>query len=498
MSTHEKRQYGNFRRPRTAGLAGMNKEVTIALVLQVAVGFVLAMLTNIYVLAVVVVYLTIFTALMSVSDRHGITPMTKLSERLRFMFSRRKGWNTYRAPVETGHTPPPSILTATRVSEHYDGYGRPFGLLHFEHTSQVSVMLVCNPIGGELHDEDTIDTMVAAWGGFGAMFATQSGVDQYTATVEVGPNFGYSATNAVEEFIDPDAPELAQEITRGTTLLGAQTKTSAKSYVSVTFSIPAEAVRATKDPAVLDELTAADVARRLPVMIERLKAAGGGGVRPATPGEVAEHVRVAYDPTLAKSVETARAAKNPMLIDWDDAGPASADAQWDSYVHDSGYSVTFRMTNGPRGTITADSLRSLIGPHPHIHRKRVTLVRHVIDSGRAADIAEWGFNNARVKAESRRATAADLTDRNIAQHVRNEVSSGASIEDFTVLITITVLDPAKLPDAVAAIEHQLAPTARIVTRIMYGAQEVGFIGALGIGADLRAFSPYGAIQKAMS
>lgn len=486
MSAGEKRQYGNFRRPMTAGLGNLNLGTSLTLMGQVMVGFVLFMLSgSLIVGAVVILWLTVFTALTIFPDKHGITPMQYLTERVSFMRRRAKGLTTYQAAIRGDETtPPPGILSTVRLTEHRDGHGRIFALIHYLN-GQVAVTLRCHPIGGELHDEETHDRMVASWGGFGAAFANTPGVDQYTAVTEVGPNYGASAIASVEEQMDDEAPELAREINRETTLLGTQSKTSASTYVTVTFSTTAEASRS-KDQATRDSLAAADVARRLPGIIQRLKFAGAGSVIPCRAQDIAEEVRVAYDPKMARTVESARVAGNAMHIGWENAGPSFADSpNGKSYIHDSGTSVTFKMTVGPKGTITSDSLRTLIGPHQDIHRKRVTLVRHVIDSGRAADIVEGGFNNARVRAEGPRATASARTDLRIAEAVRNEQAAGAALEDFTVFITVTVLDPNKIDDAVAAIEEQLASSARLTTRIMYGVQDTMFAAALPLGLDLR-------------
>ena len=496
-STEGRRQYANFWKPRTFGFGKLDRTASLILIIQAMVGMMLGMALGIVFTAVLVVYLLVFTAAIYFRDKHGMTLLNKLEERMKFVNNKRKGRNKFRAALMGGTSQLPAPLVSSRISKHDDGFGREFALVHFPETAQVAVLMRCQPIGGELHDADTIDNMVASWGGFGAFFSTQPGVDQYTATVEVGPNYGYSSQQIVEEYIDPNAPELAQKITRDTALMGTQSRNTMKTWVAVTFQVSREAQRMAKHQEEYDEVLAGDIAMRLPAMIERLRNAGGGPVRPMTADEITEHVRVSYDPIMARAAETARSEGNPLNIEWENAGPAAADAEWDYYRHDSGLSVTYRMTVGPLGSITEDSLRSIVSAHPDIHRKRVVLVRHVIDSGSTAMIAESGYRNAKTRASAPRATAEDELNAEIAERVRNEVSKGAGLEYFTILTTLTVTDPEKLPKAVTAFEHQLAPTASIVTRPFYGAEEVGFATALGIGFDLKAHEPIEAMKRVM-
>lgn len=494
--TVEKRLYGNFRKPVTAGLSKLSGPASYLLLAQAAVGFLLFAFTNIVVGVAIFVYLVAYVCLMIFEDRHGITPIQNITERITFMINRRKKLTSYRAGLlNAGHSPLPGLLSGTDVDEHEDSYQRPFALTHFPKTHEASVTFECHPTGGELHDEETIDQMVANTGGFGAAFATQSGVRQYMYVIETGPNFGTSARNAVERQLSPSAPELAKKITRETTALGSASNTTTTAYTCVTFATPADAARNRKDKEKARALFASDISRRMPAMMQRLTASGAGHVTPCSKQQLAELMRTAYDPLIARTIESARANGSSMEIDWQDAGPQTADAEWDLYRHDSGISVTFVMTIPARGTITSDVLRPLLLPHPDIHRKRVALIRRPIDSGRAADTAEANYNAARIRATSGRASAAARTDVRIADAVREEVSSGAGLEDFTILVTITVIDAAKLPDAVAAIETQLAPTARIVTRIAYGAQDTAFAATLPVGLNVQSHNDLAAMQS---
>lgn len=495
-ASREPRQYGNMRRPTTAGLvSNLTRGQSIALLGQGVVALLLFIFSgSLLVGLAVLTYMAVAVSLIYFKDSHQTTYMTRISERNSTMLARILKTNRYRAALSGSPTLPPP-LSATRVTEHEDGFGRSFGLVHYPEAGQVAVTLVCHPIGGGLHDRDTRDGMVAAWGGFGAMFSSQSGVSQYTATVEVGPNDGSTAQIAVEDFIDDDAPEFAKAVTRETTAMGTQRRTETKTRVTVTFEVERNRNKARAGS---DDDIAADIAGRLPGIIEQLKFAGAGAVYPATAQDLARTVRIAYDPRIASVMTNAHNTPQDLHLDWSDAGPQAWDAHHDSMEHDGAVSVTWKMSVGPTGTFTDNALDSLLAPHPAIHRKRVTLVRHVIDSGSAENMVNSGYNNASQKANADRSTGADQAEFEIAQAVRREVSTGAALEYFTVIVTATVLDPEDVPNAVYAVESQMSPRARIRTRPMYAAQAVGFATGLGIGFDLKAHSTKNLIKKAVS
>lgn len=483
-TTAEQRAYGNWWKPVTAGLGSLDRGPTMFLLIQTVLGIIIYTLTNVMVGAVVLVYLIVWAAMMTLRDRNDMTPMNKAIERTRFMRRKAKGHTKYRARLGSGKTPLPGLLAGTFPTEHETGYGNPFALIHYPATYQAAAVLRCRPIGGELHDKEAKDQMVANFGGFNANFGTQPGVSQLMTVIETGPDYGTTATRAVEDQIDPDAPELTQEIMRETAAMGTASNTRTDTYEVVTFEMPRTKKGQSREK--LLEEGAASIARRLPSIVQGLTASGAGYVTLCGADEIAETTRIAYDPEQARIIEDTRSLGNEVHIDWDQAGPMSANAEWKHLEHDSGISVTWNMPRAPRGTITHDVLRDLVAPHPAIHRKRVALIKHPIDSGRAADLAESGFNNAQAKVDMNRASAAAKRDARIANAVREEQTNGAGLEDFSLVVTVTVLNAEELPDAVAAIETQLSPSARIGTRMMYGFQDVGFAAGLPLGLDLAA------------
>ncbi len=167
-----------------------------------------------------------------------------------------------------------------------------------------------------------------------------------------------------------------------------------------------------------------------------------------------------------------------------DVGPVAADAEWGGYRHDEAYSVTYAMTTAPRGQVQSGVLARLLAPHPDIARKRVTLLYRPIDSARAAaiveaDVATAQFNATSGSRTSYRAAAATRA----AQATAQEEASGAGLVNFALLVTATVTDDEKRAEARAAVDN-LAATARLRLRPVYGAQASAFAAALPLGIIL--------------
>ena len=173
-------------------------------------------------------------------------------------------------------------------------------------------------------------------------------------------------------------------------------------------------------------------------------------------------------------------------LSWGDAGPAAADARADSYWHDGAVSVTWAMSQAPRGEVRENVLARLIAPHGDIARKRVTLLYRVIDPGEAARIVERDLHNAEFRVNSAaRPTARAVVEQSAARATAQEEARGAALVNFGMLVTATVLDSEELHSARAAVDN-LAPTARVNLRPVWGSQDSAFAAALPVGLFLPA------------
>ena len=169
---------------------------------------------------------------------------------------------------------------------------------------------------------------------------------------------------------------------------------------------------------------------------------------------------------------------------WSDVGPTAAQAGWDSYRHDSAKSVTWAMTQAPRGLVQSGVLARLLAPHRDIARKRVTLLYKPIDPARAATLVQSDVRAAEFKATSTNKPAArDTLALRSAQATESEEASGAGLVNFGILVTATVIDPVKEAEARAAVDN-LGATARLRLRPVYGSQDSAFAAALPLGLVL--------------
>jgi hypothetical protein len=183
----------------------------------------------------------------------------------------------------------------------------------------------------------------------------------------------------------------------------------------------------------------------------------------------------------AAAFEQARVDGEPTNVGWDDVGPQAAEARWDSYRHDSGISVTWAVTTPPRGEVTSEVLAQLLKPHRDIARKRVTLLYRPLDRGRAATVVERDKTNARFRVgSSKKPSSRAVADWESADATAQEEARGAGLLDCGMLLTATVVDPGLLDHARHAVE-QIAPTARVQIRPVYGSQDSAFVACLPLG-----------------
>jgi len=127
-----------------------------------------------------------------------------------------------------------------------------------------------------------------------------------------------------------------------------------------------------------------------------------------------------------------------------------------------------------------------VAPHKDVDRKRVTLVYRPHDPASATKAVENDRKDATFAALGRKVgRARDVLSVRAAEQSATEEATGAGVVRFGVLVTATVLDPARLPLAVAAVTG-LGTMSRMQLRRVYGAQAAAFSAALPLGLVLPA------------
>lgn len=483
-STRPARSYGNWRRPASGGLLGLGSLGTGVLMGGLLLAMLVGAFGGLWAGAAVMVVLVIFVVMVVYRDAHGLSPAARVGARMAWFKSKRKQGNVYRSgPL--GQTPwstfqLPGLGASLKVSEATDSYGRPFALIHAPAAGTYQVVIGAEARGSSLVDQSEIDVWVAQWGAYLANLSEEIGVEGLEVTIESAPASGYALRSRVVGRRSTEASEFSNDVIEDTLLAAPLGASTIKAFVTVTFSAAARPGGKPRKP----EEMAAELAVRIGGLTGALEQAGVSAARPLSAQKLMETIMVAYNPTAAPVIDQIYADGDTPEMSWLDVGPSSADTFWDGYKHDSGISCTWQMTVAPRGTVQSNVLERLLAPASGIDRKRVSLLYRPINAARAASIVEADVNNASFNAtQKRRASARDTLAVRSAMATSQEEASGAGLENFGMLITATVTDEERIPDMKATVNN-LAATARLRIRPVYGSQDSAFIAALPLGLIL--------------
>lgn len=472
--------YGNWRPPASAGLFGLGMLSTGFLLIMLAMLVFMVMVAGLFVGLVGGTMLVVFVLLFSIRDRHGRNVFTRAGTRMGWMQAHLAGSHLYssgplgRTPWGTNQLP--GLAAPTRLSEHRDSYGRPFALLYVPFTGHYTVVLTSNPDGAALVDREQVDQWVAGWAQWLGSLSQEPGLEGAQVTIETAPDPGHRLRREVSGNTDPNAPDVARKMLEEIARTYPNGSSVVRAYICLTFRAIGAAGKRRKVEEVAQDLTA-----RLPSLTGSLAATGAGAARPMSAAELCEVVRVAYDPADAQLIDELRSKNQESDLLWSEVGPESAQAAWDSYRHDSGHSVTWSMSRAPRGLVQSSVLRRLLEPHSDIARKRITLFFRPLDPALAAAVVENDLRATQFRTTSnRQPRARDKLATAQASATANEEARGASLLNFAVSVTATVLDAKDLPAARAAIDN-LSATARLQMRPAYGKQDAAFVAGLPLG-----------------
>ncbi|MGW7002835.1 SCO6880 family protein [Streptomyces sp. NPDC054933] len=475
------RTYGNWRKPTSPGLGNLGLAGTIVL-LGGLVLTVIAMMLSLVAGVIMLGLVGIMLAPLFFRDRHGRTMLQRAIARIGFSRGRSAGQHIYRSGplglTAFGSFRLPGLAAASTVHEAHDSYGRPFGLIEVPSTGHYSTVFACGADGAALVDADQVDTWVAYWGSWLASLAHEPSLVAASVSIETAPDPGTRLAREVESNLKPGAPPLAQAMLQEVVHTYPAGSAQVSARVSVTYSASPRPGAKRRDQAEM----AREVGTRLPGLSAHLGMTGAGEARPMTAQQLAEMVRVAYDPSVQVLIEQAQDAGGSGLT-WADAGPVAAQESWGHYIHDSAASITWGMSEAPRGEVLSTVLSGMLAPHRDIARKRVTLLYRPHDPAQAAQLVERDRRDARFRMGGNKPAARDAVAVAAAEQSAQEEAKGAGVVRFSMLVTATVNSPEELANASAAIDV-LAPPARVQLRRMYGSQASAFAAALPIGIVL--------------
>jgi hypothetical protein len=423
--------------------------------------------------------------LLMTKDKHGHSALQRLSTRIGWQRAKMARHNVYRSGplgrTAWGKFQLPGLAAASQLSEYQDSYGRPFALLFYPSTRHFTVMINAEPDGASLVDEDQVDAWVAHWGQWLASLGHEPGIVAASVTVETAPDTGIRLRREVSQNMQEGSPAIARAMLAEVIQTYPEGSALVSARVALTFKGTDRSGKRRKEDDMGREL-----ASRLPALTQSLNSTGAGAARPVTAQELCETIRIAYDPAAAVLIDEARSQGIAPELQWTDVGPAAAQAFWDKYRHDSAWSITWQMTQAPRGEVFSSVLSQLVGPHPDIDRKRVTLLYRPLDAATAARMVEADKRNASFRATaSARPSARSIAEARAADRTAQEEARGAGLVNFGMVVTGTVMTAEQLPDMVAAIDN-LGATARVLLRPAYGSQDSAFVAGLPLGIVLQS------------
>jgi len=423
--------------------------------------------------------------LLMTKDKHGQSSLQRLSTRIGWQRAKMARHNVYRSGplgrTAWGKFQLPGLAAASQLSEYQDSYGRPFALLFYPSTRHFTVVINAEPDGASLVDEDQVDVWVAHWGQWLASLGHEPGIVAASVTVESAPDTGIRLRREVTHNMQEGTPAIARAMLAEVIQTYPEGSALVNARVALTFKGTDRQGKRRKE-----EDMGRELASRLPALTQSLNSTGAGAARPVTAQELCETVRIAYDPAAAVLIDEARSQGMSPELQWTDVGPAGAQSFWDKYRHDSAWSVTWQMSQAPRGEVFSSVLSQLVAPHPDIDRKRVPLLYRPLDAATSARMVEADKRNASFRATtSARPSARSLAEARAADRTAMEEARGAGLVNFGMVVTGTVMSVEQLPDMIAAIDN-LGATARVLLRPAYGAQDSAFVAALPLGIVMQS------------
>jgi hypothetical protein len=479
------RTYGNWRQPASAGIAGLGMLGTGIMMGGLVVTLIATMAAGITGAVISMTIVGVTLLMLMTKDKHGQSSLQRLSTRIGWQRAKMAKHNIYRSGplgrTAWGKFQLPGLAAASQLSEYQDSYGRPFALLFYPSTRHFTVVINAEPDGASLVDEDQVDNWVAHWGQWLASLGHEPGIVAASVTVESAPDTGIRLRREVTHNMQDGTPAIARAMLAEVIQTYPEGSALVSARVALTFKGTDRQGKRRKE-----EDMGRELASRLPALTQSLNSTGAGAARPVTAQELCETVRIAYDPAAAVLIDEARSQGMSPELQWTDVGPAGAQSFWDKYRHDSAWSVTWQMSQAPRGEVFSSVLSQLVAPHPDIDRKRVTLLYRPLDAATSARMVEADKRNASFRATaSARPSARSMAEARAADRTAMEEARGAGLVNFGMVVTGTVMSAEQLPDMIAAIDN-LGATARVLLRPAYGSQDSAFVSALPLGIVMQS------------
>lgn len=495
-SESKPRTYGNWMQPEERGILPGIGPIGTGIVFACSLLLVLLVTKGKWGSAAgVVVAGVLLLWLVTHRDQHGKSVASKIIVRVGWWRSRRKGENMWRAGAlgygRPGTVELPGVLGQIELSEGTDSTGVPFGVLFCPRQDTYTIVVNSSPSGEDLVDRDQIDRWVAMWGVFKADMADEQGLQHFGVTIETRPENPLQLKQEVDrirgprESEDPFSMQVLQEIVR----TYPRGSTDVQAYLFFTFSAERGRKKAARSRRKRLEEFLQEIGPRLPYLVQKIQETGAGACHPMSEQELCRYVRMAYDSKAKDLFDQAAALGQDVEMDWKECGPMAAESSWDSYLHDDDVSVTWELTQAPRGAVQSSILRRFLSPQAGLSSKRVTWLFRPVPPEKTGDMVDSDVVTAQyqVSLKKGKPSARAMRRMRAATQTAEEEANGAGLENFSAFCTATMARGADVHDVTAAVES-LSATARLRLRKVYGSQDSAFAACLPLGLDTRKYA----------
>lgn len=490
------RTYGNWMKPEEKGILPGLGPLGTGIIFMACIVLVLLVTKSEWIAAGCVTLVGVLLLwLVTHRDQHGKSAADRIIVRIGWWRSRRKKENVWRAGTlgygRPGSVMLPGILGQVELVEGTDATGVPFGVLFCPRQDTYTVVVNSSPSGEDLVDRDQIDRWVAMWGVFKADMADEQGLQHFGVTIETRPENPLQLKQEVDRLRGPreEEDEFSMSVLQEIVRTYPRGSTDVQAYLFFTFSADRGKRKGvmTKKRRLQEFLQ--EFGPRLPYLVQKVQETGAGACHPMSAQELCRYVRIAYDSQAKDLFEEADALGQDVTMDWSQCGPMAAEASWDSYRHDGDVSVTWELTQAPRGAVQSSILRRFLSPQANLSSKRVTWLFRPVPPERTGDLVDSDVITAQYQMTLKNGKPTARASRRLraATQTAEEEANGAGLENFSAFCTATIAKDADLHDATAAVES-LAATARLRLRRVYGSQDSAFAACLPLGLDTRKYT----------
>jgi hypothetical protein len=384
----------------------------------------------------------------------------------------------------------PGLLATTTLLTAEDVYGQPFGVLRLGR--HYTVLIRVEPDGSAPVGQDTHDTWVARYGQWLARLGREESLVGASFTVQTSPDPGHRLAGNIDRLTPAGTADLTKRVLSEIRSTYPHGEPGIHAHIALTYSADQLnderelSLRRTdeKRPRGEGEMGAL-IAERLPAQFADISTIGVSSPRAMTADEIAEYVRVAYDPDSASTIDAGRAKGQPAGITWANAGPTATHTGWVVYRHDDAASITYELVSPPESAVESTILEPLLGAHDKVAIKRVTMLYRPHAAHTAPSIADRDRRTAFGVATERKGEAHANSEARLAasRAAAKSAAAGAGLCRFAMLVTATSNNPADVEDAGAATKR-LGRASQTELRPCRGVGDSAFVGALGIGVIL--------------